>query len=101
MLLGLRKVEAMGVKIVVIKSDSQVITCHVDKTTKAIGPTLEKYVDMVQRMEASFEGFTVNNILRLDNEHVDILAKSVAQGLSLSPEVFFEILKGLGFREDF
>jgi hypothetical protein len=34
-------------------------------------------------MEASFEGFSVKNILRLDNEHADILAKSVAQGLPL------------------
>jgi hypothetical protein len=34
-------------------------------------------------MEASFEGFSINNIPRLDNEHADILAKSAAQGGSL------------------
>jgi hypothetical protein len=54
---------------------------------------LEKYLDMVQRMETSFEGFLVKNIPRLDNEHADILAKSAAQGPPLSLEVFFEILK--------
>jgi hypothetical protein len=46
---------------------------------------------MVQRMKASFEGFSVKNILRLDNEHVDILDKSVAQGLPLPPKVFSHI----------
>jgi ribonuclease HI len=56
-LLGLWKLKAMGVKRTVLKSDSQVITCHVDKISKARSPTLEKYLDTVQRMEGSFEGF--------------------------------------------
>jgi hypothetical protein len=47
---------------------------------------LEKYFDMVRRMEPSFEGFSVKNIPRLDNEHVDMLAKSAAQGLLLPPK---------------
>jgi hypothetical protein len=41
----------------------------VDKSGKAQSPTLEMYLDMVRRMETSFEGFLVKNILRLDNEH--------------------------------
>jgi hypothetical protein len=44
---------------------------------------LEKYLDIVQRMEASFEGFSVKNIPRGDNEQADLLAKSAAQGLPL------------------
>jgi hypothetical protein len=44
-------------------------------------------------MDASFEGFSVKNIHRLDNEYADTLAKFAAQGLPLLPEVFFEILK--------
>jgi hypothetical protein len=44
-------------------------------------------------MEASFEGFSVKNILRGDNEYADLLAKSVAQGLPLPSDVFFETLK--------
>lgn len=68
----------MGVKRAVIKSDSQVIIGHVDKTSKAKTLALEKYLDMVWRMEASFEDFSVKNIPRLDNEHADILAKATA-----------------------
>jgi hypothetical protein len=46
-------------------------------------------------MEASFEGFSVKNIPRGDNEQADLLAKSVAQGLPLPPEVFLKPLKHL------
>jgi hypothetical protein len=44
-------------------------------------------------MEASFEGFSVKNIPRGENEHVYLLAKSAAQRLPLPLEVFFETLK--------
>jgi ribonuclease HI len=57
LLLGLRKLRAMGIRRAVLKSDSQVITGHVHKSGKARDPKLEKYIDTVRRMEASFEGF--------------------------------------------
>jgi glutaredoxin len=44
-------------------------------------------------MEASFEGFSLKNIPRGENEHADLLAKSTAQGLPLPSEVFFETIK--------
>jgi glutaredoxin len=44
-------------------------------------------------MEASFEGFSLKNIPRGENEHADLLAKSAAQGLPLPLEVFFETIK--------
>jgi ribonuclease HI len=68
LLLGLRKLRAMGIRRAVLKSDSQVITGHIDKSSKARDPKLEKYLDTVQRMEASFEGFSVRNIPRGENE---------------------------------
>jgi hypothetical protein len=83
----------MGIRRAVLKSDSQVITGQVDKSSKARDPKLEKYLDTVQRMEASFEGFSVKNIPRGDNEQTNFLAKSAAQRLPLPPEVFFETLK--------
>jgi hypothetical protein len=83
----------MGIRREILKSDSQVITDHIYKSSKARDPKLEKYLDTVQRMEASFEGFSVKNIPRGENEHADLLAKSAAQGLPLPSEVFFEIIK--------
>jgi ribonuclease HI len=93
LLLGLWKLKAMGIWRAVLKTDSQVISSGVDKSSKARDPKLEKYLDIVRRLEASFEGFSVKNILRGENEHADLLAKSAAQGLPLPSEVFFETIK--------
>jgi ribonuclease HI len=78
LLLGLRKLKAMGIRRAIRKADSQVITCHIDKSSKARDLKLEKYLDTVRRMESSFKGFSVKNIPRGENEHADLLAKSVA-----------------------
>jgi ribonuclease HI len=92
-LLGLQKLRAMGIRRAILKTDSQVIAGHVDKRSKARDPKLEKYLDAVRRLEATFEGFSVKNIARGENEHADLLAKSAAQGLPLPSEVFFETIK--------
>jgi ribonuclease HI len=93
LLFGLRKLKAMGIRRAILKSDSQVITGHIDNSSKARDLKLEKYADIVRRMEASFECFSLKNIPRGENEHADPLAKSMAQGLSLPSEVFFETIK--------
>jgi ribonuclease HI len=93
LLLGLWKLKAMGIRRAVLKTDSQVISGHIDKSYKARDPKLEKYLDKVRRIEASFEGFSVKNIPRGENEYADSLAKSAAQGLPLPSEVFFETIK--------
>jgi hypothetical protein len=54
LLLGLRKLKAMGIRRAVLKTDSQVISGHVDKSSKARDSKLEKYLDTVRRLEASF-----------------------------------------------
>jgi ribonuclease HI len=93
LLLGLRKLRAMGIRRAILKTDSQVIVGHVDKSSMARDPKLEKYLDAVRRLEASFEGFSIKNIPRGENEHADLLAKSATQGLPLPSEVFFEAIK--------
>jgi ribonuclease HI len=93
LLLGLRKLKAMGIRRTVLKTNSQVISGHVDKSCRARDPKLEKYLDTVRRLEASFEGFSVKNIPREENKHADLLAKSAAQGLPLPSEVFFETIR--------
>jgi hypothetical protein len=65
----------------------------VNKSCKPRDPQLEKYLDAVRRLEASFEGFSVKNIPRGENEQADLLAKSAAQGLPFPSEVFFETIK--------
>ncbi len=93
LLLGLRKLKAMGIRRAILKTDSQVISGHIDKSYKARDPKLEKYLDTVRMIEASFEGFSVKNIPRGENEYADLLAKSAAQGLPVPSDVFFETIK--------
>jgi ribonuclease HI len=78
LMLGLWKLRAMGIRRAILKTNSQVISSHIDKSSKARDPKLEKYLDTVRRLEASFKGFSVKNIPRGENEHADLLAKSAA-----------------------
>jgi ribonuclease HI len=64
LLLGIRKLKTMGIRRAILKTYSQVISGHVDKSSKARDPKLEKYLDAVRRLEASVEGFSVKNIPR-------------------------------------
>jgi hypothetical protein len=93
LLLGLQKLKAMGIRRAVLKTDSQVISGHVDKSCRARDPKLEKYLDTVRRLEASFEGFSIKNIPQGENENTDLLAKSAALRLPLPSEVFFETIR--------
>jgi ribonuclease HI len=45
--LGLRKLRAMGITRAILKTNSQVISSHIDKSNKARDPKLEKYLDTV------------------------------------------------------
>jgi hypothetical protein len=58
----------MGIRREILKFYSQVIMGHVDKSRRARYPKIEKYLDTVRRMEASFESFPVKNIPRGKNE---------------------------------
>jgi hypothetical protein len=49
----------MGIRRAILKTDSQVVSGHVDKSSKARDLKLEKYLDAVRRLEASFKGFSV------------------------------------------
>jgi hypothetical protein len=51
LMLGLRKLRAMEIRRVILKTDSQVIAGHVDKSNKARDSKLEKYLDTVRRLE--------------------------------------------------
>jgi hypothetical protein len=45
----------MGIRRAILKTDSQVISAHVDKSSKARDPKLEN-IWMQSELEASFEG---------------------------------------------
>jgi hypothetical protein len=47
----------MGIRRAILKTDSQVIFGHVDKSSKTRDQKLEKYLDTVRRLEASSKVF--------------------------------------------
>jgi ribonuclease HI len=66
-LLGLRKLQAMGVEYCTLKIDSIVIASQKEKECMARDETLERYLSVVRRMENHFKGFTVEHIERTKN----------------------------------
>jgi hypothetical protein len=47
LMLGLRKLRATGIRRAILKTDSQVISGHVDKSSMARDPKLERYLDTI------------------------------------------------------
>jgi ribonuclease HI len=92
LLLGLRKARSLGARRLFLRSDSELIGGHINKSNRALKPNLVKYLVAVRGMEKYFLRFTVCYFPRTQNKIADELAKAVAQGNPLPPDVFFETL---------
>jgi ribonuclease HI len=100
LLLGLRKVRALGASNFLVKCDAKVIKDHDEKESEAREPELVKYLAEVRKMERHFQGFTVEHLSRKNNSEADELAKKAARGEAMPPDVFFEILTAPSTRPD-
>ena len=60
LILGLNKAKALGTKMVLTKTDSQVIVGQVEKEYVAREPELTKYLATVRALERRFQGFTLS-----------------------------------------
>jgi ribonuclease HI len=87
-LLGLRKLRAIGVQRCTLHTDSNVVTGEIEKECIARDATLEKYLALVRRMKNYFKGFTVEHIDRNKNTEADELVKAVACNTPLLVDVF-------------
>lgn len=90
LLLGLRQARALGARRVVVKSDSKLVTDHIDKTFQAKDADLAQPLAAARAFERHFLGVTVKHIPRIDNGEADALAKAASQGSALLPGLFFE-----------
>jgi ribonuclease HI len=79
LLLGLHKARELGVRRLTVKSDSELVTGHVDKSYEAHHPELAKYLATVRGMVKYFLGFGVRSFLRALNKEADELAKAAAE----------------------
>jgi ribonuclease HI len=91
-LLGLHKLRAIGVQTCTLRTDSKVVACQIEKECITREPTLERYLDLIRRMENYFKGFTVEYIKRSKNSKADELPKATTHNMPLSTDVFFQVL---------
>jgi hypothetical protein len=91
-ILGLRKLRALGVTTCIIKTDSKVVVGQVKKDYAAKDPALMQYLAAVRSLERQFKGFTLQHVDRAKNEEADALAKAAARGEALPSDVFYHVI---------
>jgi ribonuclease HI len=92
-LLGLRKLRAIGVQRCTLCTDSKVVAGQIEKEYIAREPTLERYQALVRRMENYFKGFTVEYIERTKNAEANELVKVIACNSPMHADVFFQVIE--------
>jgi ribonuclease HI len=87
-ILGLRKLRALGVTTCIIKTDSKVVAGQIEKDYSDKESMLMQYLAAIRSLEKQFKGFTLQHIERNKNEEANTLAKAVAKGEALPSDVF-------------
>jgi ribonuclease HI len=91
-ILGLRKLRALGVTTCIIRTDSKVVVGQVEKEYSAKEPVLMQYLTAVCSLERQFKGFTLQHVDRNKNEEADALAKAAAKCEALLSDVFYQVI---------
>jgi ribonuclease HI len=91
-ILGLRKLRALGITTCIIRTDSKVVAGQVEKEYSAKDPTLMQYLTAVHSLEKQFKGFTLQHVDHAKNEEADALAKAAAKGEALPSDVFYHAI---------
>jgi ribonuclease HI len=91
-ILGLRKLRALGVTTCIVRTDSKVVVGQVEKEYSAKDPALMQYLTAVRNLEKQFKGFTLQHVDRARNEEADALAKAAAKGKALPSDVFYHVI---------
>jgi ribonuclease HI len=91
-ILGLRKLRALGVTTCIVKTDSKVVVGQVEKEYSAKDPALMQYLTAVHSLERQFKGFTLQHVDYTRNEEADALAKAAARGETLPFDVFYHVI---------
>jgi ribonuclease HI len=87
LLCGLRIAIEMGIKLLDVRGDSQLVIDQVMKNASCHDDKMEAYCNSVRVLEDKFYGIELNHVPCRYNEEADELAK-IASGESPSPERF-------------
>jgi ribonuclease HI len=88
--LALRKAREVGVRRLVIFTDSELIASHIGKTYKAKKLDMKKYLQAVRSTEKFFLGITVKSFPRHYNMEADAIEEATALLEPLPLDVFYE-----------
>jgi ribonuclease HI len=91
-ILGLRKLRALGVTTCIIWTDSKVVADQVEKEYSVKEPILMQYLTAVRSLEKQFKGFTPQHVDRNKNEEADVLAKEAAKGEAFPSDLFYHVI---------
>jgi ribonuclease HI len=91
-ILGLRKLRALGVTTCIVKTDSKVVAGQVEKEYSAKDPALMQYLMAVRSLERQFKGFTLQHVDRDRNKEADALPKAASRGETLPSDVFYHVI---------
>nr|ABA93536.1 retrotransposon protein, putative, Ty3-gypsy subclass [Oryza sativa Japonica Group] len=91
-LMGLRKAKALGVRHLLIRTDTKLVASQVDKSLEAKEEGMRKYLEAVWSMEKSFAGIMVEHLPRGQNEVANALANSELRSTGWSPDSYTELL---------
>ena len=89
---GLKATNALGVKRLVIKGDSQLLVNLSNKVYEPKDKHMEAYLAEVHKMEKQFWGLELQHVPRGTNQEADDIAKRVSRRLPQEPGVFEERL---------
>jgi ribonuclease HI len=92
-ILGLRKLRALGVTTCIVKTDSKIVAGQIEMDCSAKEPVLMQYLSAVRSLKKQFKGFTLQHIEQNKNEEANMFAKAAAKGEPLLamaelPELF-------------
>jgi ribonuclease HI len=90
-ILGLRKLRALGVKTCIVKTDSKVIVGQIENDCTAQEPVLLQYVLVMQSLKKQFKGFSIQHVDKSKNKYTDALAKATARDPMPSDVLFQKI----------
>jgi ribonuclease HI len=91
-ILGLRKLRALGVTTCIIRTDSKVVVGQVEKDYTVKDPALMQYLAAIRSLERQFKGFTLQHVDRARNEEADALAKAATRGEAPPSDVFYHVI---------
>jgi len=88
LLSGLHITIELGVKLLDVRGDSQLVVNQVMKESSCHDPKMEAYCNAVRRLEDKFNGLELNHVPRKYNEDADELAKIASGWTTVPPNIF-------------